>query len=61
MWKKMLLLAGALIVAGAVAPESTLRIFFYGGIIIVPVIAAYTFGVYWTFRGKTERVRPGRV
>jgi hypothetical protein len=28
---------------------------FYGGVIVLPVIAAYTLGVYWVFRGKTQR------
>ena len=25
---------------------------FYGGVVVLPVIAAYTIGVYWVFRGK---------
>jgi cytochrome d ubiquinol oxidase subunit II len=25
---------------------------FYGGIVVLPIIAAYTIGVYWVFRGK---------
>ena len=40
-------------VADAAAPDISLRFFFYGGIVVLPVIAAYTIGVYWVFRGKT--------
>ena len=36
----------ALTVADAAAPEASLRFFFYGGVIVLPVIAAYTIGVY---------------
>jgi cytochrome d ubiquinol oxidase subunit II len=43
----------ALTVADAAAPEASLRFFFYGGVIVLPVIAAYTIGVYWVFRGKS--------
>ena len=43
-------------VANASAPEASLGFLFYGGVIVLPVIAAYTIGVYWVFRGKT---RPG--
>jgi cytochrome d ubiquinol oxidase subunit II len=28
---------------------------FYGGVIVLPIIAAYTIGVYWVFRGKTQK------
>jgi cytochrome bd ubiquinol oxidase subunit II len=45
-------------VAGAAAPDASLRFLFYGGIVVLPVIAAYTIGVYWVFRGK---VREGSV
>ena len=45
----------ALTVADAAAPEASLRFFFYGGIVVLPVIAAYTIGVYWVFRGKIDR------
>jgi cytochrome bd-type quinol oxidase subunit 2 len=24
----------------------------YGGVVVLPVIAIYTIGVYWVFRGK---------
>ena len=56
----------ALTVADAAAPEASLRFFFYGGVVVLPVIAAYTIGVYWVFRGKIDRSRsvngdyPGR-
>ena len=42
-------------VADAAAPEASLRFLFYGGIVVLPVIAAYTIGVYWVFRGKIDR------
>jgi cytochrome bd ubiquinol oxidase subunit II len=38
--------------ASAAAPAASLRFFFYGGIVVLPVIAVYTIGVYWVFRGK---------
>jgi cytochrome bd ubiquinol oxidase subunit II len=44
--------------AAAAAPEASLRFFFYGGIVVLPVIAAYTIGVYWIFRGKIDRFDP---
>jgi cytochrome bd ubiquinol oxidase subunit II len=42
-------------VAGAAAPQASLRFLFYGGIVVLPVIAAYTIGVYWVFRGKVRK------
>ena len=42
----------SLTVADAAAPEASLRFFFYGGVVVLPVIAIYTIGVYWVFRGK---------
>ncbi|MGB7933591.1 MAG: cytochrome d ubiquinol oxidase subunit II, partial [Gammaproteobacteria bacterium] len=39
-------------VANAAAPEASLEFLFYGGIVVLPVIAVYTFGVYRVFRGK---------
>ena len=45
----------AITVADAAAPEASLRFLFYGGIVVLPVIAAYTIGVYWVFRGKIDR------
>ena len=44
----------ALTVADAAAPAASLRFFFYGGIVVLPVIAIYTIGVYWVFRGKID-------
>ena len=41
-------------VANAAAPDVSLRFLFYGGIVVLPVIAAYTIGVYWVFRGKVH-------
>ena len=54
MWPYMI--PYALTVADAAAPEASLRFFFYGGVVVLPVIAAYTIGVYWLFRGKTDKV-----
>ncbi len=42
-------------VANAAAPEASLRFLFYGGIVVLPIIAAYTIGVYWVFRGKVRK------
>jgi cytochrome bd ubiquinol oxidase subunit II len=42
-------------VANASAPDASLGFLFYGGIIVLPVIAVYTLGVYWVFRGKTQQ------
>ncbi len=42
----------ALTVGDAAAPDASLRFLFYGGVVVLPVIAAYTIGVYWVFRGK---------
>jgi cytochrome bd ubiquinol oxidase subunit II len=39
-------------VASAAAPDASLRFLFYGGVVILPVIAIYTVGIYWVFRGK---------
>jgi cytochrome d ubiquinol oxidase subunit II len=41
-------------VAEAAAPDASLRFLFYGGIVVLPVIVAYTIGVYWVFRGKVH-------
>ena len=43
-------------VADAAAPDASLRFLFYGGVVVLPVIAAYTIGVYWVFRGKIGKV-----
>ena len=42
-------------VADAASPEASLRFLFYCGIVVLPVIAAYTFGVYRVFRGKSHQ------
>jgi cytochrome d ubiquinol oxidase subunit II len=39
-------------VASAAAPDASLRFLLYAGIVVLPIIAAYTIGVYWVFRGK---------
>ncbi len=44
----------AVTVGSAAAPDESLRFLFYGGVIVLPVIAVYTFGVYWVFRGKVR-------
>jgi cytochrome bd ubiquinol oxidase subunit II len=41
-------------VANAAAPDASLRFLFYGAIIVLPVIAIYSIGVYYAFRGKTR-------
>jgi cytochrome d ubiquinol oxidase subunit II len=41
-------------VANAAAPDVSLRFLFYGGVVVLPVIAVYTIGVYWVFRGKVH-------
>jgi cytochrome d ubiquinol oxidase subunit II len=42
-------------VANAAAPEESLGFIFYGGVIVLPVIAAYSVGVYYIFRGKARK------
>ena len=54
MWPYMI--PYSLTVADAAAPEASLRFFFYAGVIALPLIAIYTIGVYWVFRGKTDKV-----
>lgn len=49
----------AVTVADAAAPEASLRFFFYAGIIVLPVIVAYTIGKYWIFRGKIDPLHTG--
>jgi cytochrome d ubiquinol oxidase subunit II len=44
----------ALTVGSAAAPDASLQFLFYGGVVILPVIAIYTAGVYWVFRGKVR-------
>jgi len=45
-------------VASAAAPDASLRFLFYAGLVVLPVIALYTIGVYWLFRGK---IRPAGI
>ena len=42
-------------VANAAAPDASLRFLFYGGVVVLPIVAAYTIGVYWVFRGKVRK------
>ncbi|MGB5734198.1 MAG: cytochrome d ubiquinol oxidase subunit II [Thiohalocapsa sp.] len=45
----------ALTVQQAAAPDASLEFLFYGaGIIVLPIILAYTATVYWVFRGKVK-------
>jgi cytochrome d ubiquinol oxidase subunit II len=41
--------------ADAAAPDASLKFLFYGGIVVLPVIAVYTISVYWVFRGKVRK------
>jgi cytochrome bd-type quinol oxidase subunit 2 len=41
--------------ASAASPEAALQFLFYGGVVVLPVIAVYTIGVYWIFRGKVRK------
>ena len=45
----------AVTVASAAAPAGSLSFLFYGAIVILPVIAVYTTGVYWVLRGKVRK------
>jgi cytochrome bd ubiquinol oxidase subunit II len=43
-------------VANAAAPEASLSFLFWGaGLFVLPVVAVYTLGVYWVFRGKVRK------
>jgi cytochrome bd ubiquinol oxidase subunit II len=42
-------------VANAAAPDVSLGFLFYAAVIVLPVIAIYTTGIYWVFRGKTHQ------
>lgn len=42
-------------VADAASPDASLQFLFYCGIVALPIIAAYTFGVYRVFRGKAHQ------
>jgi cytochrome bd-type quinol oxidase subunit 1 len=47
---------GGVTVAGAAAAQASLSFLFWGaGLFVLPVIAIYTIGVYWIFRGKTRK------
>ncbi|MCC3246072.1 cytochrome d ubiquinol oxidase subunit II [Methylocystis sp. WRRC1] len=49
-----------LTVADAASPDSSLSFFFWGaGLVALPVVAAYTILVYWTFRGKQKPASAG--
>jgi cytochrome d ubiquinol oxidase subunit II len=43
-----------LTVAAAAAPGVSLRFGLYGGVVVNPVIAGYSVGVHWAFRGKVR-------
>ncbi|WP_224701928.1 cytochrome d ubiquinol oxidase subunit II [Devosia aquimaris] len=45
---------GALTIAEAAAPESSLSFLLVGAAVLVPVILAYTGYAYWVFRGKID-------
>jgi cytochrome bd ubiquinol oxidase subunit II len=42
-------------VASAAAPDASLQFLFYAGVVVLPVIFAYTAGVYRIFRGKLHK------
>jgi cytochrome bd ubiquinol oxidase subunit II len=42
-------------VANAASPDVSLGFLFYGAIVVLPVIALYTTGIYWVFRGKNHQ------
>jgi cytochrome d ubiquinol oxidase subunit II len=42
-------------VADAAAPDQSLQFLSYCGIVVLPVIVVYTFGVYRVFRGKSRQ------
>ncbi len=45
-------------VADAASPDASLQFLFYCGVVVLPVIVIYTFGIYRVFRGKAhERYR----
>ncbi|NVO17896.1 MAG: cytochrome d ubiquinol oxidase subunit II [Rhodoplanes sp.] len=45
----------ALTITDTAAPEASLSFLFWGTIVILPVVLAYTIAVYWIFRGKLRR------
>jgi len=42
-------------VANAAAPDVSLWFLFYGGVVVLPVIAVYTIDVHSVFRGKVRK------
>ena len=42
-------------VTDAAAPEASLSFLIYGAVVVLPVIAAYTIGVYLFFRGQVRK------
>jgi len=50
----------SLTVASAAAPDASLGFFFFGGMIVLPMILIYTMGVYRVFRGKRHLGYSGR-
>jgi cytochrome d ubiquinol oxidase subunit II len=40
-------------VASAAAPNASLRFLFYGGVVVLPVVAIYTIGVYWSSAARS--------
>jgi cytochrome bd ubiquinol oxidase subunit II len=42
-------------VGSAAAPDASLQFLFYGAVVVLPIILAYTIGVYWIFRGKLHK------
>lgn len=45
---------GAITIAEAAAPESSLGFLLVGALVLVPIILAYTAYSYWVFRGKID-------
>ncbi|WP_299656120.1 cytochrome d ubiquinol oxidase subunit II [uncultured Jannaschia sp.] len=45
---------GAVTIAEAAAPESSLKFVLVGAVFLIPMILAYTAWSYWVFRGKTD-------
>lgn len=45
---------GALTIAEAAAPDSSLSFLLVGALVLVPIILAYTGYAYWVFRGKVD-------
>jgi cytochrome bd ubiquinol oxidase subunit II len=37
--------------ANAAAPDASLRLLFYGALLVLPIVAVYTIGVYWVIGG----------